>query len=81
VHFREPARTLARPVWKLRVPDGRVVVCGGSNDEHLLTMAAGKRPEPPGHRFRRTRPAQQIPPWLHNWCVADPDFFPGHQRE
>lgn len=102
---------------KLLVPDGRLVVCGGSifvmdeedeytmqftqildippgeyqatvyafahsiNGEHLLTIATGKKPEPLGHYFRRTRPGEKFPPWLHNYCVMDPDVDPGHQKE
>jgi len=103
--------------WKLQVPDGRLVVCGGSifvmdeddeytmqfthvhdvppgeyqatvyvfahsiNGEHLMTMAAGRKPEPLGHYFRRTRPGEKFPPWLHNYCAMDPDVDPGHQKE
>jgi hypothetical protein len=34
-----------------------------------------------GQWFRRTRPGQPMPVWLHNLCVHDPEVDPGHQKE
>ncbi len=37
--------------------------------------------EPLGSWFRRTRPGQPMPAWLHNALVSDPDQDPGHESE
>jgi len=34
-----------------------------------------------GEWFRRTRPGQKFPAWLHNRCVHDPSEDPGHETE
>ena len=107
--------------WKLRVPDGNLVVCGGSeyvmgewedeeeyigdyvrhvkiprgdykaslymylggvNGEPCLRAARdGDEPDPLGEWFRRTRPNETFPAWLHNDCVADPSEDPGYEKE
>lgn len=108
--------------WKLRVPDGDLVVCGGSEyimeefeDEEDAYMAeylrhmkiprgdyrasvymfmggvngraciqaarGGDEPDPLGEWFRRSRPGENFPAWLHNDCVLDPDEDPGHEKE
>jgi predicted DNA-binding WGR domain protein len=106
---------------KLRVPDGRFVVGGGSEyvmeafDEEpeymreyvrhiaippgeyrasvytymgsvngracLQAARGGDEPDPLGEWFRRTRPGEAFPPWLHNDCVIDPAEDPGHETE
>jgi predicted DNA-binding WGR domain protein len=106
---------------KLRVPDGRLVVAGGSEyvmetfDEEpesmreyvrhvsippgeyrasvytymgsvngracLQAARGGDEPDPLGEWFRRTRPGEAFPPWLHNDCVTDPAEDPGHEAE
>ena len=35
--------------------------------------------EPLGSWFRRTSAGQEMPRWLHNLCVNDPDLDPGHR--
>src|SRR5262249_52065487 len=107
--------------WKLRVPDGDLVVCGGSEyvmeewegeEEYLgeyvrhvriprgdykaslymylggvngrpclQAARGGDEPDPLGEWFRRTRPKEAFPAWLHNDCVADPSEDPGHEKE
>ena len=34
-----------------------------------------------GAWFRRTRPGQSMPTWLHNLCVNDPGLDPGHEKQ
>jgi hypothetical protein len=54
----------------------------GVNGHGCLTVAReGDEPDPLGEWFRRTRPAESFPAWLHNRCVADPDEDPGHEKE
>jgi hypothetical protein len=98
----------------LRVPDGRLALCGGSvyvlekarwAEEFVRTVdipagdyratlccyasapngrACVERSgsdEPLGAWFRRTRPGQAMPPWLHNFCVNDPSADPGHGKQ
>jgi hypothetical protein len=72
----------------LEVPAGdyRAVLyayLSGVNGEQLLELAAprGKRAEPAGAFFRRTRPGEAFPLWLRRWCVAHPDMDPGHEKE
>jgi len=98
----------------LRVPDGRLALCGGSvyvlekerrAEEFVRTVdipagdyratlccyasapngrACVERSgsdEPLGAWFRRTRPGQAMPPWLHNFCVNDPSADPGHVKQ
>jgi predicted DNA-binding WGR domain protein len=107
--------------WKLRVPDGNLVVCAGSDyvmedweDEEgyigdhvrhlkiprgdykaslymylpgvngapcLRAAQGGDEPDPFGEWFRRTRPNETFPEWLHNECIADPSEDPGHEKE
>jgi predicted DNA-binding WGR domain protein len=108
--------------WKLRVPDGNLVVCGGAEyvmeqfegdgsdymseyvrhlkiprGEYRATVymyfsgvngrscfevaREGDEPDPLGEWFRRTRPNEDFPAWLHNECVLDPDEDPGHEKE
>ncbi len=107
--------------WKLRVPDGNLVVCGGSDyvmeeweDEEgyigdhvrhlkiprgdykaslymylpgvngapcLRAAQDGDEPDPLGEWFRRTRPNEKFPAWLHNDCIDDPSEDPGHEKE
>ena len=109
--------------WKIKVPDGKLVVCGGSEfvseaceaserAEHwsdysrtlviprgeyrvafymnfnginghacLQSARGGDEPEPLGEWFRKTRPGEAFPAWLHNDCVSDPAEDPGHEAE
>ena len=118
----EAEEWVGRLDWKLNVPDGNLVVCGGSEyvmeefeDEEDSYMAQfirqvsiprgeyratvymyfsgvnghaclqiareGDEPDPLGEWFRRTRPGEKFPPWLHNECVDDPREDPGHESE
>ncbi|HSC28698.1 MAG TPA: WGR domain-containing protein [Vicinamibacterales bacterium] len=117
----EAEEWVGRLDWKLRVPDGNLVVCGGAeyvmeefegdeseylseyvrhvkiargdyratvymyfggvNGRSCLSVARdGDEPDPLGEWFRRTRPDEEFPAWLHNDCVADPDEDPGHEE-
>ena len=103
---------VGRVVGGLRIPDGRLALCGGAAyviddgdwaldyariaevpagdyratlysypsapNGRLCLEQAGDR-EPLGAWFRRTRPGQEMPAWLHNQCVNDPDLDP-HDR-
>lgn len=51
----------------------------GVNGESCLE-AAGE-PEPLGAYFRRTRPGQEFPLWLHNICANYPSNDPEHVAE
>jgi hypothetical protein len=96
----------------LRVPDGRLALCGGAAfvmeaadwaaesvrivdvppGDYVVTLLcyasapngrwclerSGSR-ERLGTWFRRTRPAEAMPAWLHNLCVHDPGEDPSHQ--
>src|SRR5262245_541646 len=110
----EEAQWVGRVQSGLRVPDGRLVVCGGI--AYLLEKAAWAEEEarvveiPPGDYqatvycyasapngrlcversgaeepfgswFRRTRPGEELPPWLHNLCIHDPDVDPGRRAQ
>jgi predicted DNA-binding WGR domain protein len=118
----ESEEWVGRLDWKLRVPDGNLVVVGGAeylmeefdgeesdyvseyvrhvriprgeyratvymyfggvNGHSCLTVARdGDEPDPLGEWFRRTRPNEKFPAWLHNDCVVDPDEDPGHEAE
>jgi predicted DNA-binding WGR domain protein len=118
----EAAEWVGRLDWKLRVPDGNLVVCGGAEyimeafaDEEDSFMAeylrhvkiprgeyrasvymymggvngracmqaarGGDEPDPLGEWFRRSRPGEKFPAWLHNACVIDPSEDPGHENE
>ena len=100
---------VGRVAGGLRIPDGRLALCGGAayvidKDDWTLEYArvaevpagnyrvtvysyasapngrlcleqAGDA-EPLGAWFRRTRPGQEMPAWLHNRCVNDPDLDP-----
>lgn len=118
----EAAEWVGRLDWKLRVPDGNLVVCGGAEyimeefeDEKDSFMSqyvrhmkiprgeyrasvymymggvngracmqaarGGDEPDPLGEWFRRSRPNEQFPAWLHNDCVIDPSEDPGHEKE
>ena len=48
-------------------PNGRLCLEAAGSDERL------------GAWFRRTRPGQAMPAWLHNRCVDDLDEDPGHR--
>jgi len=95
----------------LRVPDGRLALCGGiayvfetaawaeecaavlqvppgdyratlycyacAPNGRLCIERSGSN-EPLGAWFRRTRPGQAMPTWLHNLCVNDPSLDPGY---
>ena len=50
-------------------PNGRLCLEAAGSDERL------------GAWFRRTRAGQEMPGWLHNRCVDDPDEDPGHKPE
>jgi predicted DNA-binding WGR domain protein len=118
----ETAEWVGRLDWKLRVPDGNLVVCGGAEyimeafeDEAdsfmsgyvrhmkvprgeyrasvymymsgvngracLQAARGGDEPDPLGEWFRRSRPNEPFPAWLHNDCVIDPSEDPGHEQE
>jgi hypothetical protein len=105
----EQTEWVGRVVGGLRIPDGRLALCGGAayvidKDDWTLEYAriaevpAGSyratvysyasapngrlcldqagEDEPLGAWFRRTRPGQEMPAWLHNQCVNDPDLDP-----
>lgn len=98
----------------LRVPDGRLALCGGiayliepadwaREFGRVVDVPAGSyratlycyasapngrwcveksgTDEPLGAWFRRTRPGQEMPRWLHNLCVNDPDLDPSHRAK
>ena len=109
--------------WKLKIPDGKLVVCGGAEfvteaceaseraehwsdysrtvsvprgeyratlynlyrgvngDACLRSARGGNEAEPLGEWFRKTRPCETFPAWLHNACVSDPAEDPGHEAE
>jgi len=48
--------------------------------EHLQKRRAVE-PDPLGEWFRRSRPNEPFPAWLHNDCVIDPSEDPGHEQE
>lgn len=50
-------------------PNGRLCLEAAGSDERL------------GAWFRRTRAGQEMPGWLHNRCVDDPDEDPGHKAQ
>jgi hypothetical protein len=51
----------------------------GINGEYCLDGAGP--PEPIGAYFRRTRPGEPFPLWLHNECAEEPEADPGHEDE
>jgi hypothetical protein len=110
----EQAEWIGRVDGGLRVPDGRLALCGGAAyvldagdwtaeyvrtlpvppgdyhatlycfvsapNAHACLEAAGAG-EPLGAWFRRSRPGEAMPAWLHNRCASDPSEDPGHERE
>jgi hypothetical protein len=66
------------------VPPGAYLAtlyCYASAPNGRLCREAAGGDEPLGTWFRRTRPGQAMPAWLHNRCVDDPDEDPGHRTE
>jgi hypothetical protein len=70
------------------VPPGRyratvyTYVPGINGDGALDELAGGyDAHERYGAWFRRTRPGEEFPPWLVEWCVGEPDEDPGHEKE
>lgn len=70
------------------VPPGRYratiysYVPGVNGNAVLDYLASGDdRHERYGAWFRRTRPGEDFPPWLVEWCVGEPDEDPGHEKE
>lgn len=70
------------------VPPGRyratvyTYVPGVNGDAVLDYLAGGyDRHERYGAWFRRTRPGEDFPPWLADFCVGEPDEDPGHEAE
>lgn len=51
----------------------------GINGSYCLNRAGPS--EPIGGYFRRTRPGEAFPLWLHNECADDPEADPGHEEE
>jgi hypothetical protein len=51
----------------------------GINGSYCLNEAGPS--EPVGTYFRRTRPGEPFPLWLHNECADDPEADPGHDEE
>jgi hypothetical protein len=109
----EQAEWVGRVSGGLRIPDGRLAVCGGaayvldkqdwtSAYARIVEIAPGDYratiycyasapngrlcleqagdDEPLGAWFRRTRPGQDMPVWLHNRCVNDPDLDPDERK-
>ena len=80
-HFQSYLRVVDVPPGRYRatiytyVPgingDGALDALAGGYDEH----------ERYGAWFRRTRPGEDFPPWLVEWCVGAPDEDPGHEKE
>lgn len=67
----------------VEVPPGdyrATIYCYASapNGRRCLEQAGDE--EPLGSWFRRTRPGQEIPVWLHNQCVNDPDLDPDERK-
>lgn len=109
----EQAEWVGRLAGGLRVPDGRLALCGGaayvleqsdwttaytrivevppgdyratlycyaSAPNGRLCLEQAGDDEPLGTWFRRTRPGQVMPVWLHNRCVNDPDLDPEERK-
>ncbi len=117
----ESEEWVGRLAWRLRVPDGKMVIAGGVefvleprgedddglsdyvrvlelprgeyraelyaylhgvDGERLVGRAAkGRKAEPAGSYFRRTRPGEEFPVWLRRWCIAHRSTDPGHEDE
>lgn len=80
----EAADWAAEQACVVEVPPGdyaATVLCYASAPNgRRCREAAGSR-ERLGAWFRRTRPGQAMPAWLHDRCAGDPDEDPGHQRQ
>lgn len=83
------AYVLEKAAWtdeyarEVSVPPGTyraTVYCYASapNGRECVERSGSK--EPLGAWFRRTRPGQEMPVWLHNLCVHDPSVDPGHEK-
>jgi hypothetical protein len=55
--------------------------CYASAPNGRLSVERSGSDEPLGTWFRRTRPGEIMPVWLHNLCVNDPSADPGHAAE
>lgn len=69
----------------VRIPRGDyradVYACfAGVNGPYLSDFQATELGEPLGRWFRRTRPDDEIPRWLSDFCRAHPESDPGYER-